>query len=89
MIYTKNGSKIEKKFTNKKVSKFDLKQYRLLKFQKRPILKLSGVLHTFEGGGPISAIGKLPFGQENLPRTMPLHSNIVGLDLLTPINIWK
>ena len=42
---------IEKIFTIKKVSKFDFKQYRLFKFSKSPILKLSGVLHTFEGWG--------------------------------------
>ena len=65
--------KSKKIFTIKKVSKFDFKQYRLFKFSKSPILKLSGVLHTFEGGGPISAIGKLPFCQENLPRTMPFQ----------------
>ena len=39
---------IEKIFMSKKVSKFDFKQYRLLKFSKSPILKLSGVLHTFD-----------------------------------------
>ena len=50
-------------FTYKKVSNYDFKQYRLLKFSKSPKLKLSGVLHTFffGGGSLISAIGKLPF----------------------------
>ena len=42
--------KSKKNFTMRKVYKFDFKQYRLLKFSKSPILKLSGVLHTFEGG---------------------------------------
>ena len=34
---------------SKKDSKFDFKQYRLLKFSKSPKLKLSGVLHTLTG----------------------------------------
>ena len=62
---------------NKKDSKFDFKQFRLLKFSKSPILKLSGVLHTFGGRGPISAIGMDPL--DLLLKTLEVKNEIIKL----------